>query len=114
MLAHDSKICSSGFLVCQQYSQGNCLPERARRYKTDHLICHLDADNIDHCLHAIHKSVMCYADTGLITYQYKKGVSKPLTVTNAQRMCIDWEKFHGWAVSVGTGPGPTLWRPSEA
>lgn len=54
---------------------------------------------------------MCYVNTGIATYKYSPIGLEPSSASNAQRMCVDWEKFHAWAIGNSVASSSPRYRP---
>ncbi|CAG8948725.1 hypothetical protein HYFRA_00001846 [Hymenoscyphus fraxineus] len=73
-----------------------------------------EMNHLDHCLEAIRISLMCAGNSALYTFQWDLGSSrKPVTKTNSERVCVDWEKLETWATERTIGISPLLVGPER-
>ncbi|RDK38163.1 hypothetical protein M752DRAFT_279150 [Aspergillus phoenicis ATCC 13157] len=63
---------------------------------SDHDIIDLPA-HISHCVDIVRQSVMCRANTAIVTYSWIKESRVPKTDFHAYSQCVDWDKFEAWA-----------------
>ncbi|KAH7075836.1 hypothetical protein BKA63DRAFT_565888 [Paraphoma chrysanthemicola] len=50
-----------------------------------------------HCLDIIRQSIMCHADTSLITMRWGQSGAIPLANWTYPHQCVNWEKLDSWA-----------------
>ncbi|GKZ71312.1 hypothetical protein AnigIFM50267_007351 [Aspergillus niger] len=52
---------------------------------------------LGHCVDIVRQSVMCRANTAIVTYSWIKESRVPKTDFHAYSQCVDWDKFEAWA-----------------
>ncbi|KAK4863215.1 hypothetical protein LT330_001993 [Penicillium expansum] len=52
---------------------------------------------LGHCVDIVRQSVMCRANTAIVTYSWIKESRIPKTDFHAYSQCVDWDKFESWA-----------------
>jgi len=71
--------------------------------------------HLNHCLEAIRLSLMCAGNTAIYSFEWphhNMKVRKPITKTNSQRTCVNWNLLEKWARNRTIGMNPKLERPA--
>ncbi|MCJ1360357.1 MAG: hypothetical protein MMC33_010362 [Icmadophila ericetorum] len=53
--------------------------------------------HINHCVDIVRQSIMCRANTAIVTYSWIKESRVPKTNFHGYSQCMDWDKFEAWA-----------------
>lgn len=56
----------------------------------------------DHCVDALRRNLLCYADTTLITLNWEHTITgRPGIQADETQRCVNWDSLHTWMVDNG-------------
>ena len=70
--------------------------------------------NTDHCIEELRHTIMCQADTTVVTHDWVQGLVSPVPNQQNPRKCADWDAHWQWQLDRQVArPDKPLMKPKE-